>query len=90
MLKRFSFSWPARLQGSEDYLPKELSEYGLEVNRRTIQILESLTDALRQQVITDPDILPDMQNGSSDTTDQNIMKTQDVEDAKSFSMLWDF
>lgn len=88
-LQRFSFSYPCKMQGSEEYFPKELQDGALEQNRRIIQIFEYLTNAMTNQIVVDPSILPPMQNGSSDPTDQNIMKTQDVEDAKMFSIISD-
>lgn len=87
-LTRFSFQPNVQFQGLNDFSPKELETFTLELERRLTQTVDPLINAIRNQCLVDQDILPDLTSGSSDASTQQIMTTRDVEDARSFAMMW--
>lgn len=88
-LERFQYNQPCDYQGLESYVPKEMEDYALELNRRLIENTNSLINSIRDQVLTDADILPDMNNGESQPLPTNLTTTTDLEEVKIFNILWE-
>ena len=87
-IQRFNYSKPANYQGLEDLAPAEVQSFALEMIRRLDQNLTSLENAIRDQVIVDPSVLPPQESGDSPAETFNSATMQDVEDRELEAIFW--
>jgi hypothetical protein len=89
MITRFNFSLPSRLQGVEDLSTPEMQQCIMEVIRRVDGGMNSFIDAVTNQIPADTDLLPALNNGASESSTESIATDKELEDAKTFNMIWD-
>lgn len=87
-LQRLVLPIPVHYRGLEDFAPKEVREIDLELIRRLDVNQQTLINALQEQAVADPDILPPLDNGASKASDQSVSTSQDVQDSLIHSQLW--
>ncbi len=89
-LDRFNVSLPVAFTGLEDLAPEETQVFTLELINRLESNSTALINALRDQVIVDPNALAALNRGEQTPATTTIATIDDVEGTQLETMLWSF
>lgn len=86
-LTRFSFSPPQSLKGLAVYAPQEMREFVLNLIARAEANQTALITAMKEQLIADPALLPEMVRGEVAASTTTVATTRDTEEAVLLGMM---
>jgi len=88
-IQRLDLKEPTKYRGLDDYVPNELKDFTLELIRRLSQNTDSLTNDIRNQVLVDTSILPDLTSGNASSSSLTVATSSNIDDSVKTAMMMD-